>query len=178
MRYNTYKEVVTIPNPLDITGMKFGYLTAIHKTDKRYDGSIVWLCQCDCGNAKEVAAKLLKKHNTLSCGCYRKEQTRKANTTHGMYKHQLYWRWNSMINRCTKPSQRCYKSYGGRGITVCDEWKTFEPFAEWALSHGYEKDLSLERIDVNGNYCPENCTWIPVCEQNKNRRPFKRSKTK
>lgn len=163
-----------MPNAIDITGLKFGRLTAIHVTDKRYDGGRVWLCVCDCGNTVEVSAKLLKRGNNKSCGCYKRDQIKRANTTHGAcvgYKRKhLYRSWNSMINRCNCISQLSYKHYGGRGITVCDEWKTFDAFNKWAMENGYQENLSIERIDVNGNYCPDNCTWIPLKDQNKNRR--------
>lgn len=84
--------------------------------------------------------------------------------------HRMYSVWSGMKQRCTNPNSMGYENYGGRGITFCEEWKNFHSFCEWALSHGYSDNLTLERIDVNKNYCPENCTWIPLSDQPKNTR--------
>ena len=168
---------------LDLTGQRFGRLTAIEKVGKQ-GGHIMWLCQCECGNTTIVQGTVLKNGRTKSCGCLwdeaiasfnhserRKETTRKAKSKHGMKGTRLYRIWQGMKSRCGNPNIPCYPYYGGRGITVCDEWKnSFEAFRDWALSHGYSDELTIDRMDVNGNYEPSNCRWASMAEQNKNKR--------
>jgi len=157
----------------DITGQKFGRLTVISKNDR--PGHLTyWNCVCDCGNTAVIAGSRLKNGNTKSCGCLHDESSRKRAkmqfTKHGMCHTRLSSIWSSMKTRCSNPNARAYKWYGARGITFCDDWNEFEPFMEWALANGYSDNLTLERIDVNGNYEPENCKWIPFSEQGKNTR--------
>lgn len=168
---------------LDLTGQKFGRLTAIEKHSKQ-NGHIVWLCQCDCGNTATVQGTRLKQGRTNSCGCLwvesianfnhserRKETTRKAKTKHGMKGTRVYRIWQAMKSRCGNSNVPCYSYYGGRGIKVCDEWlNSFESFYEWSMVNGYAADLTIDRIDVNGNYEPSNCRWVTMAEQNKNKR--------
>lgn len=160
----------------DITGQKFNRLTAIerkyYETEKRY----FWVCRCDCGNIVEkVRAHNLKSGNTKSCGCLNSELTTERNTKHGLVKHdaegkpRLYKIWIDMRRRCNNPNRDDYKNYGGRGISVCDEWNDYAKFKEWAENNGYTDELSIDRKDVNGNYCPENCQWITLAEQAKNK---------
>lgn len=155
---------------LDInSGDKFSRLTVIKEVEKRGKNRR-FLCKCDCGVEKEVFLSEFAYGGTKSCGCYRKEKNRKSNTTHGDCKEKLYKVWASMKQRCINPNSREFKHYGKRGITICKEWLDYEPFKEWALMNGYKEGLSIERIDVNGNYEPSNCTWIPRIEQPKNTR--------
>ena len=132
------------------------------------------LCQCECGNQKFFWLSDIQKGKIKSCGCLRYKKLKKRNTKHGESKTDLYKKYRSMISRCKYKSATGYKNYGGRGISVCKSWsEDYLEFKKWSLNNGYEEGLSLERIDVNGNYEPSNCSWIPFSEQQKNKRPFK-----
>ena len=160
---------------IDLIGQKFGRLTVVERAENgiRKDGSPFtrWMCKCDCGKEKIVTGSNLRKGITKSCGCYAKEQTGKINRTHGLKKSKLYVRWRDMKLRCNNPNDSHYKDYGGRGITVCNEWlHDFKAFYDWSISNGFDENLSLDRIDVNGNYEPLNCRWITMKEQQNNRR--------
>jgi len=146
----------------DLTGKKFGRWTVI-KDERRKDGKA--LCRCECGVERLVSKKSLKRKISQSCGCLAHEKIIGTNITHGGSKTNLYQRWQGMRNRCFNKNVKNYKYYGGRGITVCDEWLTFGPFKKWALVSGYSKSLSLDRIDINGNYDPSNCRWVTMKEQ-------------
>lgn len=160
----------------NLKGQRFGRLTVIERVNDTYDTSgrryITWKCLCSCG--KETLATTNNLHGkTTSCGCYLKEVAGKHTLKHGYRKTRLYSIYNSMKQRCNNPNASGYKNYGGRGIMVCAEWNKpdgLKDFAEWALSNGYTDSLSLERKDVNGNYEPDNCCWIPKNQQAKNTR--------
>ena len=163
----------------DLTGQKFGQLTVIKQngfSEKNKYGSryAKWLCKCDCGTYCERTTDVLKRsRNNHSCGCIAKEHLKnmsKNNVTHNMTGTRLYGCYKSMMSRCYREKDIHYNAYGKRGITVCTEWKNnSKSFIDWALSHGYADDLTIERIDVNGNYEPSNCKWIPMNEQYKNK---------
>ena len=163
----------------DLTGQKFGRLTAIEQhgfTEKNKHGQrqAIWYCKCDCGNYCEMPSGTLTRSRTShSCGCLAREhiaEMSKGNVTHGMTGTRLYGCYKAMMSRCYRKKDIHYNAYGKRGISVCDEWRNNkQEFIDWALSHGYSDNLTLERIDVNGNYEPSNCTWIPMSEQYKNK---------
>lgn len=162
---------------VDITGQKFGKLTAIKKVGS--DGhSSLWLCRCECGNEKIVTLPHLRQ-STKSCGCLSKEVARlngekskigERSRVHGDFGKPLYGVWAAMKRRCNNPNSCYYKEYGGRGIRVCADWLEYIPFKEWSLNNGYQNGLSIDRIDSNGNYEPANCRWTTMKKQQNNRR--------
>ena len=150
--------VVLGPAPTMIVGIK----CTCHKRSSR--------CRCDCGKEVIVADSQLRSGKTQSCGCYRYDQLRKSNTTHNESKTKLYDVWLHVIDRCTNPKCKDYARYGGRGITVCSDWlESYEKFAKWAKENGYKPGLSIDRIDNNLGYCPENCKFASMKEQSNNR---------
>ena len=154
----------------DITGQRFGSLVAIRQTGQRsrWDGEF-WECQCDCGTIKNVPIHSLKTGNTKSCGCsFKRPRPHRKKTD--CCNTRLYHIWANMKTRCLNPNNEYrYSRYGGRGITVCDEWMEFEPFLSWALSSGYSDSLTIDRIDNSKGYYPDNCRWVTMAEQNRNR---------
>ena len=158
--------------PKDYSGIKYGRLTPIKRLGKSENGYYIWLCKCDCGNMVERTVDVFTRGKS-SCGCRQKEILNEmscGNVTHRMTHTRLYRIYKGMIGRCYYPCYQRYNAYGGRGIEVCEEWvEDRTKFFEWALNNGYEDNLTIERIDVNGNYCPENCKWIPMHEQYKNK---------
>ena len=158
--------------PVDITGQRFGRLIALRPTSRRELGKVVWLCQCDCGNTTFKTSNALKTGNVRSCGCLYKE-TRMGKLKHGMTGSRIYRIWKGMHNRCNNENGADFANYGGRGIRVCNEWSGedgFKNFHDWSMKHGYVDYLTIDRIDVDGDYTPNNCRWTTQHEQTRNKR--------
>lgn len=166
----------------DLTGRRFGRLIAKeHVLDSPEHKGGGWICQCDCGNKCFTRTNSLKSGKTTSCGCYSRESAsvNKRAMTHGLSKSRLYITWRNMRVRCSNKNDREYKHYGGRGIQVCPEWRdSFEAFRDWALANGYQDDLTIDRIDVDKDYSPDNCRFITRSENNKTRRKKERKQEK
>lgn len=154
----------------NISGMRFGRLTVQSREGSNSLWQAKWRCVCDCGNTIVALGRSLRDGNTTSCGCYRDDQCSAAQYKHGHTGTPLYVVFNSMVSRCNNPSNKSFESYGGRGISVCEEWiNSKEKFFEWSMANGYRPDLQIDRIDNNGNYEPSNCRWV-TCEENNNNR--------
>lgn len=156
----------------DISGLRFGRLEVISLCNYRNkDGRALWKCKCDCGNEIIVSSNSLLRKNTRSCGCYKNDIIKQKAITHNDSKSKLYKIWVSMKKRCQNSNDKGYKNYGGRGITVCNLWKnSYEEFKRWSLKNGYKQGLSIDRIDNNSGYSPENCRWVTTYIQSRNTR--------
>lgn len=156
----------------DLSDKVFGRLKVIELAEVK-NRRAYWLCQCKCGKQKSIRGDALLSGRTNSCGCLKREMESSnlhITNPHGCKNHPVYHIWANMMSRCYSESNNNYHNYGGRGITVRSEWHDVRNFCKWADETGYVKPLTLERIDVDGNYCPENCKWIPMSEQELNKR--------
>lgn len=163
----------------EMIGKKFSRLTVIREIESHVCpcGTKVkqYLCKCDCGKEIKVQGRDLRNGNTKSCGCKKSEIMINNNTTHGLSDERLYSVWKTMIARCENPKSYAYYRYGGRGIQVCEEWKTsYDAFKKWALNSGYDENAqrgkcTIDRINNNGNYEPYNCRWVDMKTQIHNR---------
>jgi len=164
-----------VSNARESIGRKYGMMTVL-SLGGRNGVKIQVVCRCDCGNIKTVNLTDLKYGHTKSCGCYWNLQHANSITTHGMSRTRLYHIWGSMIYRCNNPNSKDYKNYGLRGIAVCNEWKhDYTLFHDWAINNGYSDHLSIDRINVDGDYTPDNCRWATNAMQMRNRRIDKRN---
>ena len=166
-----------MPAPINLIGQRFGRLMVVRKSNQRTaEGGYVWVCKCDCGNEISVKSGNLRSGHTQSCGCYAKDRISETQATHRNSHFRLYNVWTNMKARCYNPNATFYKDYGGRGITVCEEWRNdYAAFRDWAMANGYNPDAprgacTIDRIDVDGNYCPENCRWVDNKTQCNNKR--------
>lgn len=156
---------------IDLTGHRNEMLTVLHRAPENIGSCSAWVCQCDCGRTVTLRANAIRA-GQKSCGCL--QGVRNGTSTEEIFRkshnNRLYNIWAGMNYRCTHPKASHWQDYGGKGIRVCDEWKNnFQAFAEWAIAHGYAQNLEIDRIDNDGNYCPENCRWIDHKDNSRNR---------
>lgn len=147
---------------IDLTGQKFGMLKVLEFAGMKDNRWAIWRCQCYCGNIVNVSSNDLRSGHTKSCGCFHRNQ--------GRAKCRIWRCWNNMKARCYNPNNKSYKYYGGKGVKICEEWKNdFWKFWDWSVDNGYADNLTIDRIDSDGDYKPENCRWVTMYEQNLNK---------
>lgn len=163
------------PRLIDLTGQRFGRWVALRKSGNTPGGGAIWSCRCDCGTQRDVIGQDLRNGKSSSCGCMKDELIGDRRRVHGETGTRIHRIWVNMRKRCLNPNATGYADYGGRGITFCEEWNDFIAFRDWSLENGYREDLTIERIDVDGDYEPSNCTWAGADVQSANRRFVRRA---
>lgn len=159
----------------NLRGKRFGRLMVISDIGRANDRHVLWMCRCDCGNTVNVSSRDLITGHTKSCGCLQKDIISENRYKHGDRDARLYSVWKSMKKRCENPNCKSYKWYGAKGVSVCDEWQDYSSFKKWAINNGYDKNAehgvcTIDRINPYGNYSPDNCRWISMEEQARNKR--------
>lgn len=158
---------------IDLAGKRFGRLTVLRVNGRSKNGHVMWLCRCTCGAEVTVRGSAVSSGNTRSCGCFQRERSSECSTKHGCSDTRLYNIWGGMLKRTgvvKGANEQVKRDYIDRGITVCDEWKSFEVFKDWSLSNGYSEGLQIDRVNNDAGYCPSNCRWVTPKENNNNRR--------
>lgn len=158
-----------MPCLIDLSGQRFGRLL-VHCRSPAKAVRVKWACRCDCGNTVSVEGQHLRDGTASSCGCLQKERTSLSRKTHGLSNTRIYSIWTGMRMRCNSSAHTAYAYYGGRGIGIAPEWENPETFYAWAVSHGYEDHLEIDRIDNDRGYSPDNCRWVPHSDNMKNLR--------
>ena len=165
--------------PKLLNGNRFGRWSVLCESGRSKSGSVIWLCKCDCGTVRSVEGRSLRSGVSKSCGClgadHRLEAARKVVTKHGGKKERLYNVWLGILGRCLNPTDRHYTDYGGRGITICEAWKDYAAFRDWAIAAGYDPSAkrgacTIDRINNDAGYFPDNCRWVNGTVQCNNRR--------
>ena len=155
----------------NLVGKRFGRLVVFEMGPRNKQNKIQWLCKCDCGKTTLVCGAKLKNGHTKSCGCLREQNTGKMFTKHNKSMSTIYHVYYGIKGRCYNPKNSVYRYYGGKGVTMCEDWRNdFMAFYNWAIANGYKDGLTIDRINSNGNYEPSNCRWVTQKEQNRNKK--------
>lgn len=158
------------PRLIDMSGRRCGKWSVLRQNGNHPRGGALWLCRCDCGTERGVSGSDLRSGKSVSCGCEGAIKIGALNRTHAKSGTRLHRTWKNIRKRCLNANDPGFNLYGGRGISICPEWDDFSAFESWALTSGYRDDLSIERLDVDGDYTPSNCVWATSQVQNENRR--------
>ncbi|HJA66985.1 hypothetical protein B5F07_18395 [Lachnoclostridium sp. An169] len=160
-----------MPKRIDLTGKQFNFLRVIEYSGNTRHGEALWLCECKCGTRKNIPGSKIRKGEIKSCGCMKKELSGIANVKHGMKKTRIYRIWQGIKQRTTNPNNGEFSEYGGRGVDICVEWaNSFESFKQWSFENGYSDNLTIDRINNQKGYYPENCRWITIKDNCRNKR--------